>query len=102
MHIQGLTETRHGEQRQYIYELIIAKDPGHGPGWYIFGRDHASWVIRNIAAPSDKRRYHPHYNIKVVAGWPVRRQAEEALAEIVAHIQKEFGVTPILPKQLHA
>lgn len=98
MHIHGLTELRHGELRQYTHELLIEKNPGFGPGWYIFGRDASSRVIRSIAAPSDKRRYHPHYNVKVVCGWPVRKQAVEALAEVVAHIQKEFGVTPILPK----
>ena len=60
------------------------RDPGYGPGWYVFGTNPAyggTYTMRT-AQPDVKLRPHPHYNCLVQRGWSTRREAEAMAAEM--------------------
>jgi hypothetical protein len=57
--------------------FYVSKDPLHGPGWYVFGRnpDYNDRLVALVAQPAIKPRGHPNYNIRVQRGWSTRREA---------------------------
>lgn len=65
--------------------FYVRRDPGHGPGWYVFGRnaekygrkdDGSGAYVMRCAWPDRKPRRHPHYNGLVQAGWRLKREAQ--------------------------
>ena len=65
------------------------RDPGTGPGWYVFGRClpgvgqdcYGGHVVMLCARPSVPARRHPHYNCQVRRGFRTKAEADAAAAE---------------------
>lgn len=70
-----------------IFDLFHARrDPGMGPGWYVFGRNpsYGDHYIMLCARPNVTPRRHPHYNVQVRRGWTTKREAETVAARLAA------------------
>lgn len=79
--------------------LHARRDPGTGPGFYVFGRnaekygrkpDGSGAYVAMVARPAVKPRRHPHYNCAVRRGWRTKREAE-AVARRLA--RRRFAAT---------
>lgn len=71
--------------RRYLAPTYHARrDPGYGPGWYVFGRSFDEYapagIVMRCAQPDVKLRAHPHYNCKVQRGWLTLREAQAVAA----------------------
>lgn len=63
--------------------FFASRDPGKGPGWFVFGvNNDAGRIICNVARPNRQRRAHPHYNGRVLYGWRLKRDAQ-AIADLL-------------------
>jgi hypothetical protein len=58
------------------------RDPGYGPGWYVFGRNPAygSTYTMLTGQPDVMPRKHPHYNCYIQRGWKTKSEAEAIAA----------------------
>lgn len=65
--------------RIFDREFLLYREPSQGPGWYVFGRDRNSEVIRLVARPNVAPRKLPTYNVKVRRGWRTLKEARKAL-----------------------
>jgi hypothetical protein len=75
-----LTGFRGGHFTQHF----ARRDPGYGPGWYVFGTNPAyngRYTMRT-AQPDVPMRRHPHYNVRVQRGWRTKREAARIAAEM--------------------
>jgi hypothetical protein len=75
-----------------VYRQFHARrDPSHGPGWYVFGRNegYGDRLVMCCARPAVKARRHPHYNGLVRRGWRTMREAR-AIAE---DMNRRYGAT---------
>ena len=86
--------------RQYR-EFEAKRDPGRGPGWYVFGRCirgvgtdcYGGGVVMNCARPATKARRHPHYNGQVTRGWWRKRDAEVVARAMSAELPHPPAIT---------
>lgn len=68
--------------RRYA-DFFVARDPGRGPGWFVFGvNNDAGRIICNVARPNRERRAHPRYNGRVLHGWRLKRDAQGVADEL--------------------
>jgi hypothetical protein len=90
MEIPGVViKTVDYKDRKYD-RFYVARDPGFGPGWYVFGRnpEYGDHLVMNCARPDVKPRSHPHYNQRVQRGWLYKRDAQ-AIADQMNALSKE-------------
>jgi len=66
----------------------VRKDAIMGYGWFIYGTCVTNdIVVRLCAMPNRPRRSHPHYNGPAMPGWPTKKAAAAALADVVRHCE---------------
>lgn len=64
-------------------DFYVAKDPCHGPGWFIFGRNKVKYGVHADGSGAYVKncayryaRHHRHYNGRVNHGWMRKRDAQ--------------------------
>jgi hypothetical protein len=66
-------------------DFYVRRDPGYGPGWFVFGRnsekygtiaDGSGAYVKRCAWPDRPPRRHVHYNGQVQHGWRLKRDAQ--------------------------
>lgn len=67
-------------RRKFLTGFHVRRDPGYGPGWYVFARNTTSTFhgIAKVAWPNKPPRKHRGYNARTQAGWSKKAEAEKA------------------------
>lgn len=112
--------------RVYCRFFVPQRDPGSGPGWYIYGRylnDYSIFnvsgmsmdtlwaefdasyenfrhkyggIIKLVARPQVPYRKHPHYNTRVRRGWRTLKEVE-AVCEMLNTLAKAEDAGKVYP-----
>lgn len=78
--------------RRFAREFHAQRDPGFGPGWFVFARavpgigrdDYGGNVKKMVAWPAGPRRRHRSYNVQVQHGFRTKKMAQEVAAQLEA------------------
>jgi hypothetical protein len=82
--MNAITETTNWKRCKFS-DFYPVKSPQDGPGWFVFGRNATEYGVTpdgkgayvKLCAWQDRpKRKYPGYNVRTVAGWPTKREAQ--------------------------